>query len=253
MPRFFVQDIRVGDVSIVGEDAAHIAKTLRLRVGETVMLSDGRGLDARARLLAVSPAAVTAAVESVYPNATEPHLKAYVYAALPKSDNASLIVQKSVELGAREIIFYTSSRTVRRPDDFAPFLTRLARIAREAAGQSERGLLPRVRGLLSFEDAAREAAKTDLPLFFYERGGESISSLPFGKIDSCAIFTGPEGGFSPEETDAAKNAGMLVATLGPRILRCETAPLTALTAAMLLGGEMDASVPAPPTKGTCPV
>ena len=162
-----------------------------------------------------------------------------MYAALPKSDNAAVIVQKSVELGAREIVFYTSSRTIRRPDDFSSRLTRLARIAREAAGQSGRGILPAVRGLLPFEDAVREASRADIPLFFYEGGGESLRPHPFAGASSCSIFTGPEGGFSEEETALARASGMRVASLGPRILRCETAPVAALTAAMLLSGGLD--------------
>ena len=125
------------------------------------------------------------------------------------------------------------------PDDFSSRLMRLARIAREAAGQSGRGILPAVRGLLPFEDAVREASRADIPLFFYEGGGESLRPLPFAGASSCSIFTGPEGGFSEEETALARASGMRVASLGPRILRCETAPVAALTAAMLLSGGLD--------------
>ncbi len=239
MPRFFVENLDAGAVTIAGEDAAHIAKTLRLRPGDTIVLSDGQGQDARAVLSAVSPSRVTAEIAGLFPNATEPRLRATVYAALPKSDNAAVIVQKSVELGAREIVFFTSSRTIRRPDDFSSRLTRLARIAREAAGQSGRGILPAVRGLLPFEDAVREASRADIPLFFYEGGGESLRPHPFAGASSCSIFTGPEGGFSEEETALARASGMRVASLGPRILRCETAPVAALTAAMLLSGGLD--------------
>ena len=82
-------------------------------------------------------------------------------------------------------------------------------------------------------------SRADIPLFFYEGGGESLRPLPFAGASSCSIFTGPEGGFSEEETALARASGMRVASLGPRILRCETAPVAALTAAMLLSGGLD--------------
>ncbi len=243
MPRLFLPSMDGDPITLSVPDAAHIARTLRFRPGDTVALSDGQGTDALAELTAVSTNHVEMRVLSRFPNRTEPRLRTFVYAALPKSDGAELNVQKGVEMGAVGIVFFLSAFTVRRPDDFSARLTRLNRIAREAAGQSGRGRIPEVRGLLTFGEAVREAAGCALPLFCYEGGGEPVSSFPFAESADCAILTGPEGGFSEAEVREAQDAGLHVCTLGPRILRCETAPLTALACAMFAAGEYDSSAP----------
>ncbi len=243
MPRFFVQTLTHPVTQITGADAGHIAKTLRLRPGDEITLSDGAGQDAYGRIVSVRPDCVEAELLRVVPNRTEAELGVTLYAALPKSDGAELIVQKGVELGASRFVFFTSSRTVRRPDSFETKLARLSRIAREAAGQSGRGCIPEVAGLLSFSEAVREAAQADIPLFFYECGGKPVRALYGGHERSCSVVTGPEGGFSPEEAEEAARAGLHVCTLGPRILRCETAPLAALCCVMTLAGEYDGCAP----------
>lgn len=240
MPRFFLPEVSFDNsiISITGDDALHIAKTLRMRPGETLELSDGQGLDAAAHVETVSPSQVTAVIDSVFPNRTEPHLKVTVYAGFPKSDGASVITQKAVELGASEIVFFLSERTVRRPSDAQSAMTRLNRIAREAAGQSGRGILPAVRGLLSFEEMLSDASKKDIALFCYENGGQPMTA-PYETFSTCAIITGPEGGFAPEEALKAQESGLRLTALGPRILRCETAPLCALSAVMYAAGELN--------------
>ena len=243
MPRFFLPSLDGDPITLSGPDAAHIARTLRFRPGDTLTLSDGRGTDALAELTSVSPNRVEMRILSRFSNRTEPRLRVFLYAALPKSDGAELIVQKGVEMGAAGITFFLSEFTVRRPDDYSSRLSRLNRIAREAAGQSGRGRIPEVRGLLTFDEALREAAACALPLFCYEGGGEPVSALPFTRSADCAILTGPEGGFSEAEVRGAEAAGLRVCTLGPRILRCETAPLTALACAMFAAGEYDVSAP----------
>ena len=243
MPRFFVPSLTEDEIRITGQDAAHMAKTLRLRPGEALTLSDGQGTDALGRVAAVSADSVLARIETRFANETEPRLRVTLYAALPKSDGAQLIVQKGVEMGAHAFVFFLSEFTVRRPEDGSRILERLNRIAREAAGQSGRGRIPEVDGLLPFDEAVRRAAADPLALFCYENGGEPVSALPFAQADRCAVMTGPEGGFSRREAEAARAAGLRICTLGPRILRCETAPLTALACAMFAAGEYDACAP----------
>ncbi len=243
MPRFFLSSLDGDPLVLTGPDAVHIARTLRCRPGDTLTLSDGKGADALAELTAISPQRVEMRILSRFPNRTEPRLQTFLYAALPKSDGAELIVQKGVEMGAAGIAFFLSEFTVRRPDDFSARLSRLSRIAREAAGQSGRGRIPEVRGLLTFEEAVNLAAGCELSLFCYEGGGEPVSSFPFANSADCAILTGPEGGFSEAEVRMASERGLRICTLGPRILRCETAPLTALACAMFAAGEYDVSAP----------
>ncbi|MBR6825654.1 MAG: RNA methyltransferase, partial [Oscillospiraceae bacterium] len=108
-----------------------------------------------------------------------------------------------------------------------------------AAEQSRRGIIPKVRSLPTYHAALAEAATADLPVFFYENEEQltfraAIEAAPFATV---AILTGPEGGFEPEEVEEAAAAGLKICTLGSRILRCETAPLCALSALMYAAGE----------------
>ena len=155
-----------------------------------------------------------------------------LYQALPKGDKLELIVQKAVELGAAEIVPVLTRRCVSRPDSRAveKKRERLQKIALEAAKQSGRGVVPQVAPLLDFPAALAEMARAACPLFFYEGGGEPLGKALSARPGSIALMVGPEGGFDPAEAQAARDAGLRVCTLGPRILRCETAPLYALSA-----------------------
>jgi 16S rRNA (uracil1498-N3)-methyltransferase len=214
----------------------HIAKTLRMRPGETLILCDGKGLDGACTILKVSSGSVEVRVDAVFPNRAEPPIRVVLLCGYPKADRAEHIAQKAVELGAAEIVFFLSERSVARPDDFTKKRERLERIVREAAMQSGRGVIPPVRGLLSEDEAFREAAGYTLPLFFFEHGGEALRTLPMGT--DAALVTGPEGGFSDAEVERARAMGLRVASLGPRILRCETAPLAALAAVLYASGAL---------------
>ena len=154
----------------------------------------------------------------------------------PKSDKLETVIQKAVELGADKIIPFISSRCIKCPskEKEGAKLVRLNRIAEEAAKQSGRGIIPQVLSTLTFDEIVSMAKSFDLPLFCYE-GAEAkslkeilgeASELP-QKI--CAVV-GSEGGFSPEEARLARDSGFIIANLGPRILRCETAPDYVLSA-----------------------
>ena len=145
------------------------------------------------------------------------------------------VVQKAVELGVTRIVPMLSERCVSRPDEKAvkKKIDRWQKISEEAAKQSGRGVIPQVSMPLSFRSAIQEAIETGKALFFYEGGGEHISSLVDSEIRELSLFIGPEGGFASSEVQFAKEQGVSVATLGPRILRTETAPIAALAAVML--------------------
>ena len=138
---------------------------------------------------------------------------------------------------------FVSRFCVAKPKNEAAKLARYARIAREAAKQSGRGRIPEVRAAISFSQLCAEAGGYGAALFCYEGGGEAL--VPGGSLHSrlagaasAAIITGAEGGFSPEEAQQAQSAGCTLLGLGPRILRCETAPLAALSAVMALTGNL---------------
>lgn len=247
MPRFFVcaEQIETTDantrVTIVGEDAHHISRSLRMAAGEEITVCPLDGAQAgrieyRCVLDRFGSDSVGAAVLDCVPCQAEPPYTAILYVALSKADKLESVIQKAVECGASEIVPFVSSRCVVRPGDGeAKKLLRRKRIAAEAAKQCGRGLIPSVREPISFSEMLTRAAAADIPLFFYE--GESAMTLPDAlavcseKKAGCSIslVIGAEGGFSAEEVEKAKAAGLLSVGLGKRILRCETAPVFALS------------------------
>ena len=244
MPRFFVaaSNIFGGVAFIDGKDAEHL-RVLRVKQGEKIVISDGSGQDYVCRVTEVGKDETRAEVLETRPSVEEPTLRCAVYAAYPKGDKAETIIQKCVELGAAELVFFPSERCVSRPDaaSLLKKLDRWNKLAREAAMQSQRGSVPRVRALTSFDEAAAEAAGTELPLFLYEEERERhLREALAGAetVKTAAVMTGSEGGFTPAEAEAARAAGMVSVSLGARILRCETAPPAALTAVMLLSGNL---------------
>ena len=245
MPRFFMAGANFagGTALITGADADHI-RVLRLEVGDHIVISDGEGTDYECRLTALSKGAAQAEVLQVQRTPSEASVAATILAGMPKGERADLIVQKCTEAGATEICFFLSARCVCRPsaDSFDKKCVRWQRIAEEAAKQSGRGIIPTVRILPDFGQALDAAVKKDLALFLYEQGEDrlGLSQALFGvQPATAAILTGPEGGFEPFEAELARRVGLTICSMGPRILRCETAPLVALSALMLATGNLD--------------
>ena len=244
MPRFFVEpDALAGKFAVLTGQAAAHAKVLRLREGDRVTLCTGDGTDHLCTVSDVSPGQYSLVIDSTEPSAAEPRLRCSVYMAFAKSDKLEHVIQKATELGAYEIVAFPSSRCVSRPDDksLQKKLERWQKIAAEAAQQSGRGTIPQVLALPSFDAALARAAQAELPVLLYEN--EDNYSLRHAAEEnrflSAAVMTGPEGGFSAEDVEKAQAAGLKICTLGKRILRCETAPLCALTALMFASGELD--------------
>ncbi len=242
MPRFFLPEIPAGSrfLTLTGEAARH-ARVLRLRPGEAVTVCDGRGTDYACTVSDVSPGQYSLVVHGSAASDSEPKVFASVYMAFAKSDKLEHVIQKATELGAAEIVAFPSERCVSKPDEktLGKRLERWAKIAASAAEQSGRGVIPAVIALGSYREALERAVQAELPVFFYEneRARTFHAALSAGGFASCALMTGPEGGFTPEEVAAAETAGMRICTLGSRILRCETAPLCALSALMYQCGE----------------
>ncbi|MBQ6160171.1 MAG: 16S rRNA (uracil(1498)-N(3))-methyltransferase [Oscillospiraceae bacterium] len=257
MARFFVDELPAegAEYRLTGENAAH-AKVLRLRPGEAVTLCDGRGTDCPCTVTE----GLTLLAGPALPCPAEPKTAVSLWLAFPKADKAEHVIQKAVELGAVELVFFPSRYCVSRPEGKAleNKLERWRRIARSAAEQSRRGVVPPVRAVGSYAQALREAAKAELSVLFYENEenygirealaeehvGTSIAcprtsnARPYIQNWTVSLMTGAEGGFSEEEIEQARQAGLRICTLGPRILRCETAPLAGLTAVMYAMGEI---------------
>lgn len=244
MPRFFVaaSNIFGGMALVSGKEAEHM-RVLRIRQGETFTICDGKGNDYICQISGEEENGIRAEILETVPSAGEAAVQCSVYAAFSKGDKMETVVQKCVELGAYEIVAFPSCRCVSKPDGAAVLkkTNRWQKIAEEAAKQSGRGIVPQVWTVPSFDEAVKRASQAELPLFFYEEEREhsikaALEEKPAAK--TVSILTGPEGGFEPEEAEKAKAGGMVSASLGPRILRCETAPVSALTAVMFFTGNM---------------
>ena len=175
------------------------------------------------------------------PCKAEPTVRSTVFAGLPKGERSDFLVQKCTEAGASEIVFFSCTRCVAKAVNMEKKLERWQRIAEEAAKQSGRGIIPQVSWAGDFADMINIANKKDLGLFMYETGErEALSEVLDGNRDikTAAIVTGPEGGFQPFEAELAKIVGLHICSMGERILRCETAPVVALTAAMYATGNL---------------
>ncbi len=241
MPRFFLQASSIVDgiVTVTGDDAAHISRSLRMRVGEHITVCDMQKTEYDCELVGFEPDRVTARVIASKASDTEPPYNVRLYQALPKSDKLDTIIQKSVETGAHVIVPFESERCVARADGDAKKeakkLERRCRIALEAAKQCGRGCVPVVKSTVKFGEMLKDAKESELVLFFYEGDGTvSLRELlaekyPEGKRpESISVIIGSEGGFSIKEVEAARAAGCEICGLGKRILRCETAPSFAL-------------------------
>ncbi len=241
MPRFFSEKPEKGRLTLRGGDARHAAKALRLRRGDIVTVCDGEGTDYECEVELVKDGEMELVVKSEKPSVSEPKQRVTLFMAVPKHDKMDLIVQKSVELGVNRIVPFISKNCVSRPDSFEKKLERWNRIAAEAAGQCGRGIVPKVHGPVGFDEAIRQAAEHGTGLFFYEfekeHGIRDVLSEGLGGTVSLVI--GPEGGFDPTEAEEAVKAGLKRVSLGPRILRCETAPLAVMAVIMYAGGNMD--------------
>ena len=240
MVRFFVssEDLEREEVSLSGENAQH-AKVLRLKAGESVLLCDGEGHEGICRVICTENWHLR--MEQRRDSQSEAAVKVSVYMALPKADKLEHVIQKATELGAYEIVTFPSARCVSRPDDksLKKKLERWQKIAASASEQSGRGRIPKVIVLNSFPEALSRAAQADKALMFYEHE-EALTlkmALSSGTYGTVSLLTGPEGGLEESEVAQAREAGMQVCTLGKRILRCETAPLCALSAVMFDAGE----------------
>lgn len=242
MPRFFMAGTNIlGGMAIMrGRDAEHV-HVLRMRPGEDMIICDGQGTDYKCRLVRADKEQVEAEVIEVVRCPAEPNVKVTVLCGLPKGDKTDYIIQKCVEAGAYEILFFASSRCIAKLGNGEKKLERWQRIAEEAAKQSGRGIIPQVGWAGELADAFDAAVKKDVGLFMYETGErEALNDvLEANKtVETAAIITGPEGGFAPFEAELAKIVGLHICSMGERILRCETAPVVALTAAMYATGNL---------------
>ena len=241
MPRFFLKTVEGDTLTVSGQDAVHIRRSLRMAVGDTLTLCDGRGTDCTALIREFSGEDVVLTPLSRRKSDSEPTCAVTLYQGLPKGDKMEWIIQKAVELGVTRIVPVQMTRCVAVVNDKGRADKKIARwqkIADEAAGQSGRGILPVVQDILSFKEAAARLSG-ELTLLCYEGGGKPLSAVVGRDTAAVSLVVGPEGGIDQSEVTRLTDGGAHLITLGKRILRCETAPLAALSALMTLTGNME--------------
>ena len=237
MPRFFVpsENFSDGSLKIIGDDAFHIARALRMAVGDEITVCDMHSNEYTCRITKIRDEACDCDILSVREGITESPVYISLYMAYPKGDKLEVVTQKAVELGASEIIPFESSRCIKKPkaEKAERDMARLSRIAEEAAKQCGRSRLVKILPSLDYNNMLISASRADAVLFCYEGDGatslkEALSRI--GDVKSLAVVIGSEGGFSLDEAERARASGAHIVNLGPRILRCETAPSYVLSA-----------------------
>jgi 16S rRNA (uracil1498-N3)-methyltransferase len=231
MPKFFIppgMDIH-DEITLTGEPAHHLLHVLRLRPGNPAILCDGNNTDYFCDIITSTSNTVRFRVIKKEACRTELPFRITLYQSIPKGDKMDLIIQKSVELGVTRIVPVYTQRTVAREKNASLKTQRYQRIVDSAACQAMRGIIPTVSPPASFAHIISSAPTEPLWLAAYENERiTTVKSLLTNQPPSnIGIWVGPEGGFTDEEMNMLQHRAIPV-TLGPRILRTETAALATL-------------------------
>jgi 16S rRNA (uracil1498-N3)-methyltransferase len=246
MHRFFIDPHQIAGPNVrFDDDQAHqMRRVLRLRPGDRVLALDGRGRQHEVALEEVTNARVTGKVKATTEAAGEPAARLTLFQSLLRREKFEWVLQKGTEIGVTRFTPVITRRSlVRDADDVTPEkMERWRRITKEAAEQSERGRLPELGAPITFEAALGQAKDYTKAIFLWERAGHggltnALAGLP--PAPAVALFIGPEGGYEDAEVEQARAAGAAVVSLGPRILRTETAAIVAATLALGALGEME--------------
>lgn len=254
MNRFFVKPEYVENdvVEIRGDDFNHISNSLRLKEDDKIIISIGDGYDYIVRLVDFKESSVLGQIIKKKPNQTEPSINIDLAQAIPKNRNIEFVIQKGTEIGVNNIIPLETERTIVKLSKSKEKrrIERWQAISEEAAKQSQRGKIPTIKGLVSFdnkEEIEELLNKYDRVLVLY--AGETsknikntIRNYNKNKVKDILLFIGPEGGFTKQEVEMLENlvssTEVETISLGPRILRTETAGLVALSAILYEFGDL---------------
>ncbi len=239
MPRFFVNNINENNVIIDGNDALHIRKSLRMNVGDVLTVCCN-GIDYSCEISEINMETILLKILFFNKSESEPNINLTLYQAIPKSDKLELIIQKAVELGVTQIVPVLTRRCISRPSekDFQKKLLRYNKIAESASKQAGRAIIPEVLPMINYSNAIEAMKKDDVSIVFYESGGLRLNEMNFSDKKNISIMIGSEGGFDDLEISEAQKNGIETVWLGNRILRCETAPITAISLLMHLTGNL---------------
>lgn len=244
MDRFFVQkenvDKNTNTLDIYGEDVKHISRVLRYKEGDKIEVSDGAGNEYICEIFNLEKNKISCNILEISDVKRESNIDIVVYQGIPKGSKMEYILQKLTECGVSEIVLVDTSRSIVNIDSKKSDkkLDRWERIIYEAAKQSKRTIIPKLRGVISFDSAVEELKNMDLSISPYE--AEKVNSIKeilnmekvknsildkieVGSKKRIGVFIGPEGGFEEYENKKLIDSGVYSVSLGPRIFRTETA------------------------------
>lgn len=228
---------------VTGSDAKHIKTVLRLKPGDRIGLFDGSGMEYEARITALTTGRIEAAVIRRFPSMVESPIQIIIAQGLLKDRKMDGLIRHLTELGITKWIPFMAHRSIPKSDK-THLLKRKERwetIAKEAAKQCKRGRIPEISELVSFEKVLDMGASCDLKIAFWENELTPINTIETAsdrQFDTIFAMLGPEGGFTSQEIETAKSRGFISATLGPRILKAETATIAACVLLQYLFGDM---------------
>ena len=236
MSRFFIhaEDIE-GNILTIREDVHHILHVLRYKEGDQIEVCDRQGMDYIVKIVETNEDFIKCEILNEEKSSAEPEIEITLFQGMPKSDKMEWILQKGVELGISRFIPLWTHRCVVKYDQKKESgkISRWQKIVESAAKQSGRGSIPIVHNSVSLKECMQQVSDYDMVLLFYENAREQSLKAFLDRQETMphrvAILIGPEGGWEPEEVAKLEDAGAITAGLGPRILRTETAGMTAAT------------------------
>ena len=250
MRRFFAEELDSGseEITVTGEELRHLRQVLRITEGERVVLLNGRGIEARGTVLLVEKSCATIRIDDFIEVITESPIQITLLQALTKGTKPEIVIQKATELGASRIVIYNAERSVPKTDKGdggveEKRLPRWRKVAKEAAKQCGRSVIPSVDGIAAFDEVIKEA-RSGLRIFLHtgtvKRALKEVLSQtsPMMIKEGVYVLIGPEGGLTPEEVLKAEGAFFKGVTLGSRVLRSETAGITAVALLQYTLGDM---------------
>ncbi|MCL2253769.1 MAG: 16S rRNA (uracil(1498)-N(3))-methyltransferase [Lachnospiraceae bacterium] len=238
MHHFFINSDQINEkkITVLGNDVRHIKSVLRMKVSDEISFSDGeKPVEYHGIITEITDRHIICDLIYIQKSNHELPARVYLFQALPKADKMELIIQKAVELGIYEIIPIFSDRSVIRLDEkkAQAKIKRWQGISEASAKQCKRQVIPRISDIMSFKEAVKYAADKDIKIIPYEMAEDmNKTKTIFSNLktaQSVAVFIGSEGGFTNQEIELAKTAGISPITMGKRILRTETAGFVILS------------------------
>lgn len=236
MSVFYVKNEQINNQKafIIGDDVKHIKDVLRYKIGDNLNICDQNGTKYITKIVSFTKEQIDLCIEKICKDTSEPKIKVTLFQGMPKADKLEFIIQKSTEIGINEIVPVITDRVIVRLDEknVLKKLERWNKIALEASKQSGRQKVPEVKKPINIKNFIENISKYDILLLPYECEKEQTIKAVLKNLDkkceNIAILIGPEGGFSEDEIKMLNNENVKIVTLGPRILRTETAGIATL-------------------------